>query len=143
MGADRQTIRKVDGLRFELPAGVATVIGALPFAATDASAFVLDALPQLPSAPAVELDATHLDVASVSPEVRAGLVAPLSELRGRTEPIVMSLTGPVTLALDLRRHGVDDDTADRVVPSRPWRRRLDGCWRSSVAGCRTRPCCSS
>ena len=111
MGADRQTNRKVDGLRFELPAGVATVIGALPFAATDASAFVLDALPQLPSAPAVELDAMHLDVASVSPEVRAGLVALLAELRGRTEPIVMSLTGPVTLALDLRRHGLDEDTA--------------------------------
>jgi hypothetical protein len=113
VGPDRQTTRKVDGLRFELPAGVATVIGALPFTATDASTFVLDELPQLPSAPAVELDATHLDVASVSAEVRAGLVALLSELRGRTEPIVMSLTGPVTVALDLRRQGMDDDAASR------------------------------
>jgi hypothetical protein len=95
---------------------VATVIGALPFTATDASTFMLEELPQLPSAPAVELDATHLGVSSVSAEVRAGLVALLSGLRGRTEPIVMSLTGPVTVALDLRRTGTDEVTAaDRAV----------------------------
>ena len=106
MGPDHQTTWKVEGLRIELPAGVATVIGALPFTATDVSTFMLEELPQLPGAPAVELDSTHLGVASVEAEVRAGLIALLSELRGRTEPIVMSLTGPVTVALDL---GLDDE----------------------------------
>ena len=116
MGPDHQTTWKVEGLRIELPAGVATVIGALPFTATDVSTFMLEELPQLPGAPAVELDSTHLGVASVEAEVRAGLIALLSELRGRTEPIVMSLTGPVTVALDLRRQGIDDEAAsDRAV----------------------------
>jgi hypothetical protein len=90
---------------------VATVIGALPLEATDASAFVLDALPQLPAAPAVELDAAHLHHDAIEGEVRSGLDVLLTALAGRVDPIVMSLTGPVTVALDLRRHGADDDVA--------------------------------
>ncbi len=96
-------------MRFEQPAGLATVIGALPFTrAVDASAFVLDTLPQLPSAPSITLDAQHRDAASLTTDSRAGLTAFLTGLAGRVEPIVVTLTGPVTLALQVRERGGDD-----------------------------------
>jgi hypothetical protein len=102
------------GVRFEQPAGLATVIGALPFERpVDASEFVLDAVPQLPSAPSVVLDPDHLDVASLGDDVRAGLTTFFGRLVGRVEPVVLTLTGPITLGLRLRDDGVTDEDALR------------------------------
>src|SRR5215218_557296 len=87
-----------------MPVGLATVIGARPGVALDLS-------PRLPSAPPVVLDGDAL-----APVDGDGvLVAFLRTLRGRTEPIVLSLTGPVTLDLDLRRRGFDVEDAARVA----------------------------
>jgi hypothetical protein len=87
-----------------MPVGLATVIGARPGVALDLS-------PRLPSAPPVELDADVL-----APIDGDGvLVAFLRAMRGRTEPIVLSLTGPVTLDLDLRRRGVGVEDAARTA----------------------------
>ena len=87
-----------------MPVGLATVIGARPGVALDIST-------RLPSAPPVELDGDVL--APVDGD--GALVAFLRTLRGRTEPIVLSLTGPVTLDLDLRRRGLDVEDAARVA----------------------------
>jgi hypothetical protein len=87
-----------------MPVGLATVIGARPGVAQDLS-------PRLPSAPPIELDADVL--APIDGD--GALVAFLRTLRGRTEPIVMSLTGPVSLDLDLRRRGLGVDDAARTA----------------------------
>jgi hypothetical protein len=103
-------------VRFEQPAGLATVIGALPFArAVDASAFVLDALPQLPSAPSISLDRSHLDVASIGSDARDGMSVFLGGLVGRVDPIVLTITGPITLALELRDTAGDVDSLATAV----------------------------
>ena len=87
-----------------MPVGLATVIGARPGVARDLS-------PRLPSAPPVELAADAL--APVDGD--GALVAFLRTLRGRTEPIVVSLTGPVTLDLDLRRRGIEVEESARTA----------------------------
>ncbi|MCC6226916.1 MAG: hypothetical protein IT195_10995 [Microthrixaceae bacterium] len=96
--------------RLDAPAGLATVIGARPPTAADS-------LPMLPSAPPVVLDGGRLDPASLeSLAERDGTLVPfLRKLRGRDNPIVMSLTGPVTVDLDLRRRGLGVEDAARVA----------------------------
>src|SRR4051794_13005390 len=106
--------------RVALPAGLATAIGSLPqLNAFDASKFVREFLPSLPAAPSVSLtaDASRLG-RTTGPQVVDGdldmLVAVktfLESLRGRVEPVVLSLTGPVTLDLRLLSQGVDRERA--------------------------------
>jgi hypothetical protein len=88
----------------DMPVGLATVIGERPGVARDLS-------PRLPSAPPVVLSADAL--APVDGD--GALVAFLRTIRGRTEPVVVSITGPVTLDLDLRRHGLDAVDAARTA----------------------------
>jgi hypothetical protein len=102
-------------LRIELPVGLAAVIGALPVS-------VRDRLPKLPSAPPVTLVATDafrpLSDARVVDELTAvsgGVVPFLRRLSGRHEPVLLSLTGPITLGLDLRRRGTSDIEASRLA----------------------------
>jgi len=90
----------------DVPAGLATVIGALPFrTVAEVSRFVLERIPRLVAAPPVVLDSEHLDGNSDGVDAIAQLRVFLTTLAGRVEPIVLSLTGPVTVDLDLRRHG--------------------------------------
>jgi len=90
----------------DVPAGLATVIGALPFrTVTEVSRFVLQRIPRLVAAPPVTLDSDHLDGSRDGVDAIAQLRLFLSSMTGRVEPIVLNLTGPVTVDLDLRRHG--------------------------------------
>jgi hypothetical protein len=91
-----------DRFGLDMPVGLATVIGARPKVGSDVPS-------RLPSAPPVELDAEHLDADA------GALASLLRPLRGQTERIVLSLTGPVTLDLDLRRHGATVDEAARTA----------------------------
>lgn len=105
-----------------LPAGLATVIGALPqLNPFDASRVVRDLLPGLPAGPTIDLGdrAVHLDEAAAdsvaAPSLDDALLAPvrtfLDQLRGRVEPVVLSLTGPVTIDLSLMQRGWDRSDA--------------------------------
>ncbi|HMS13198.1 MAG TPA: hypothetical protein PKD80_08850 [Microthrixaceae bacterium] len=86
------------------PAGLATIIGALPpLNPIDAARFVLDLVPRLPSAPLLGADGNLEPVRQF-----------LEEIQGRVEPVVVSLTGPVTWALQLG----DLEAAQRLVEER-------------------------
>lgn len=98
--------------RFTLPAGLATVIGALPqLAPFDATRVVRDLLPGLPSGPTIDLSDRDVDLTAPTPSIDDALLAPvrsfLGELRGRVQPVVLSLTGPVTVDLSLMQQGFD------------------------------------
>lgn len=81
------------------------------------------ALPRLPSAPPVVIDGLHLDPADGDDPTRVAamldsdgpLVGFLRRLSGRRGPIVMSLTGPVTVDVGLRRRGFAVDEANRIA----------------------------
>lgn len=105
-------------IRISLPAGLATVIGALPqLTPFDASRVVREFLPGLPSGPTIDLSERGLDAADGRPTVTLddAALAPvrsfLADLRGRVEPVVLSLTGPVTIDLGLLQRGVDRERA--------------------------------
>lgn len=96
-----------------LPAGLATVIGALPqLNPFDSANTIREYLPGLPSGPTLSLsvdtafDGTPGDLATLVP-----LRSFLDGLRGRVEPIVLSLTGPVTIDLGLMQRGIDRERA--------------------------------
>lgn len=94
------------GFGLDLPAGLSTVIGALPFrSVAEVSRFVLDRIPRLVSAPPITLDAEHPQGVRDGVDPIAQLRLFLMSMAGRAEPIVLNLTGPVTVDLDLRRHG--------------------------------------
>ncbi len=97
--------------RIQLPAGLATAVGALPqFSASVASRLISDLMPWLPSGPTVNLEAeAHVD--GGDPAALDALSEFLHDLRGRVEPIVLSLVGPVTIDLRLRSDGVDHQHA--------------------------------
>src|ERR1700710_1487211 len=102
-------------LRIELPAGLAAVIGALPVS-------VRARLPELPSAPPVVLGASDAvgDLVGSPPveemsAVALGVIPFLSRLRGRLDPVLRSVTGPVTLDLELRRGGSSDAEAGQLA----------------------------
>lgn len=114
----------VGSFRIALPAGLATVIGSLPqLNPFDASRMVSEFVPNLPAAPTITLQPSSDDLladrAGGFTDAEAALLAParafLEGLRGRVEPIVMSLTGPVTIDLRLMADGVDRDTAARLT----------------------------
>ena len=102
-------------IRVTLPAGLATVIGALPHLNPfDASRVVRELLPGLPAGPTIDLRFTEGDVdaaadgssvASLDDDRLAAVRSFLGELRGRVEPVVLSLTGPVTIDLGLMQRG--------------------------------------
>jgi hypothetical protein len=102
-------------LRIELPAGLAAVIGALPVS-------VRDRLPKLPSAPPVVLGASDAvgDLVGSPPveemsAVALGVIPFLNRLSGRLDPVLLSVTGPVTLDLELRRGGSSDAEAGQLA----------------------------
>lgn len=105
-----------------MPAGLATVIGALPqLPPFESSRAVREFLPALPSAPTIAIDgsdvesATGLVTAPVVSDDRLAVVrAFLEDLRGRVEPVVLSLTGPVTIDLGLLQRGFDRDRAAAI-----------------------------
>lgn len=102
----------------QLPAGLATVIGALPqLNALDATRFVRERLPRLPSAPSVPVVVGPGSVVHVDSDfdVLAPLRTFLSDLRGRVEPVVLSLTGPVTIDLQLISEGVERSRAAQLA----------------------------
>ncbi|MFN8053119.1 MAG: hypothetical protein U0Q22_16860 [Acidimicrobiales bacterium] len=112
--------------RIALPAGLATAIGSLPqLNGFDASKLVREFLPSLPAAPSISLtpDAAHIDrrrgghlrVAEGDMDMLLAVRAFLEDLRGRVEPVVLSLTGPVTIDLRLLADGVDRDRASRLA----------------------------
>lgn len=114
----------VGPLQMSLPAGLATVIGALPqLSARDAAAMVTQFVPDLPAAPTVVLEAEAAEllagtagyVSDRDAESLAGARAFLESLRGRVDPVVMSLTGPVTVGLRLLGAGVSGDEASRLA----------------------------
>ena len=114
----------VGPLQMSLPAGLATVIGALPqLSARDAAAMVTQFVPDLPAAPTVVLEAEAAEllagtagyVSARDAESLAGARAFLESLRGRVDPVVMSLTGPVTVGLRLLGAGVSGDEASRLA----------------------------
>ena len=102
-------------IRIHLPAGLATAIGSLPqLSAPDASRFVRDWLPRLPAAPTLPafVDAAHmLDDSQADADAFDGLRDFLTSLRGRVGPVVLSLTGPVTIDLTLLQQGVEHSAA--------------------------------
>ena len=105
-------------IRITLPAGLATVIGALPqLNPFDASRVVRELLPGLPSGPTIDLRDRGLAAgeAGAVHTIDESLLAPvrafLGELRGRVEPVVLSLTGPVTIDLGLIQSGLDHERA--------------------------------
>ena len=112
-------------VQFDLPAGLATVIGSLPLPLRGAAQ---DLLPRLPSAPSLVLESDSgpadgtelggdLDIEVPAVGEPPGFASFLSGLRGGREPVVLSLTGPVTLELDLRRRRdhVGSSAAELVV----------------------------
>ena len=113
---------RLQPLRFELPAGLATVFGALP-------SLVADRIPKLPGAELIiglDLDRDlggALDDADTSDDADDPAFEPirsfLASIRGRIEPIVLSLNGPVTVDLALLDAGVDRAdalaAAERIV----------------------------
>jgi hypothetical protein len=106
--------------RFTLPAGLATVVGSLPqLNALDASKLVRDLLPGLPAAPTIALtpDADGPGPADGDVDVLVGVQTFLEGLRGRVEPVVLSLTGPVTVELGLLNQGVDRSRASSLARS--------------------------
>lgn len=105
-------------IRVSLPAGLATVIGALPQLNPFDAKLARDLLPGLPSAPGIDLSDRCLDAvdagALVGPD--HDLLAPLrtflSDLVGRVDPVVVSLTGPVTIDLGLLQRGINRKRAE-------------------------------
>ncbi len=107
-------------IRFTLPAGMATVVGALPqVAATEWSNVVREMMPTLPSAHTVTLDSVDDDPSAFAPVVDF-----LESMVDRAEPLVLSLTGPVSLQLALTDRGVDPASA-AAAASRTVRRGAD------------------
>jgi hypothetical protein len=89
----------------QVPVGLATVIGARPDLATER-------LPRLPSAPPVVVDATD---GRASAADLAAVDRFLHDLGERRDPVVLSVTGPVTLWSERRRAGDDADDAARFA----------------------------
>lgn len=110
--------------RVPLPAGLATAVGALPqLSAFDATRIVRDLIPSLPAGPSFTL----IDLTGDDPSIQMrGVRTFLEELRGRVEPIVLSLTGPVTVDLALISDGVARDRAAAMARAtvEDWGRRL-------------------
>jgi len=100
-------------IRVTLPAGLATVIGALPqLNPFDSSKVVRELTPGLPSGPTVDLGRADRQLdRGVDVDVLAPVRSFLEDLRGRVEPVVLSLTGPVTIDLRLMQDGVERDRA--------------------------------
>ncbi len=93
------------GSRIEMPAGLATVVGAVPERLRGRPS-------KLPSAPPVELGAGDALRAADDFGALATTVVPfLRAHAGREAPVVLSMTGPVTLDADLRRLGSGADEA--------------------------------
>lgn len=108
--------------RVPLPAGLATAVGALPqLNVFDATRIVRELIPALPAGPSLVIDAAD----DVDPQLGAVRTF-LEELRGRVDPVVLSLTGPVTVHLELLADGVARDRAAAVARARveEWGRRL-------------------
>jgi hypothetical protein len=108
--------------RIALPAGLATAIGALPqLNPFDGSRLVREFLPALPAGPTLLITDTSRDT-----ELLAAIRSFLDDLRGRVEPIVLSLTGPVTVDLRLRENGVDRERAAVLAREsvNHWARRM-------------------
>lgn len=84
-------------VRIDRLAGLSTVIGSLPAPLQAVS-------PRFLSTAAVELDASHL-------EVRVDPTDGLEGLDAAPQEVVVPLTGPVTLGLDLGRHGRSPEEA--------------------------------
>lgn len=104
---------RLQPLRFELPAGLATVFGALP-------TLVTDRIPKLPGAELIiDLDPVHNGTDADDETAFEPIRTFLKSLRGRIEPIVLSLNGPVTVDLALLDAGFDRAealaAAERIV----------------------------
>ena len=109
-------LREDDAVRIDIPTGLATVIGGVPAqGSSDAARVMVDELPKLPSAPAIHLDADHLDVDSLDRDEAVGLAGFLADFAGHLEPVILSLTGPITLDLDLQARGLDAEEAARAA----------------------------
>jgi hypothetical protein len=108
--------REDGAVRFDIPTGLATVIGGVPSVLpADAARVMVDELPKLPSAPAIHLDAEHLDVDTLDRDEAVGLAGFFADFAGTVEPIILSLTGPITLDLDLQAHGASADEAAKAA----------------------------
>lgn len=109
------------GFRLDVPVGLATVMGSLPLLpVAETSRMMRDLLPDLIAAPRVSVPAgaAGSGEASESIESSESLEAFRSfvgELSGRVEPIVVTLTGPVTVLLEMRRAGKSWDEAARAA----------------------------
>jgi hypothetical protein len=98
--------------RLDVPAGLATVLGSLPLmSVTETTRFMREVMPDLVSAPMVGVAGRGSD--AVESESFEAFRSFVSSMSGRVEPIVVNLTGPVTVLLDLRRSGVDRGDAPR------------------------------
>ena len=94
-------------MRIPLPAGLATALGALPpLAPLDVSKLLAGTVPHLPAAPTVVISGQSIDAGRFEPAIEF-----LECLRGRVEPFVMSVTGPVTVELELLAQGFDPAAA--------------------------------
>jgi len=109
-----------------MPFGVATVLGSLPFrTVAETSRFMLDLVPRLVAVPLVSVmsaPARAIADEAGEPDPLVAFRAFLATLSGRVEPIVLSVTGPVTVLMDLRRDGLGgigaSETATDLVESR-------------------------
>lgn len=100
----------------DLPAGLATVIGALPAVGlVQMTRLVADTFPKLPSAPAIRID-PHVPL-DVSESADLGVETFLQELIGRVDPIALTITGPITLMLQLVGLGLDRAEAQQLASS--------------------------
>lgn len=95
-------------IRFSLPAGLATAVGALPqVAAAEWARFVGELMPTLPAAHAIRLGPEPTDGGAES-ELFAPVAEFLETMTSRVEPVVLSVTGPLSLALVLAEAGIAD-----------------------------------
>jgi len=97
--------------RIALPAGLATTIGALPqLNAIEAARIMRHWLPGLPAGPTIDTSATASGgptrSASGGADDLENVRSFLESLKGRLDPIVLSLTGPVTIDLRLMQGGM-------------------------------------
>ena len=112
--------------RIQLPAGLATTIGALPqLRPFEAAKVMTELLPRLPAGPTVTIsldgEDPYLEI-DLRDDRGDGAVDPfgpvrefLESLRGRVEPVVLSLTGPVTIDLGLLERGFDHAEAAAIA----------------------------
>lgn len=103
-------------MKVSLPAGLATVVGALPqVGPLDASRLLLDLMPKLPAAPGLQLVTPEGTLDVRLEEAYEGVATFLRQMRGRVEPVALSITGPVTVALGLDEPGAAEAAAEVVV----------------------------